>query len=598
MPYPYISIVLYSWSSTSVSLIFANRPLILGLLSAYAFLEAYLIVFSNFLLFFFSLYLRTLASLFSIFPLCVFGCETVLSGAVCSGTKSVSIDGLYALMTKKTKDNSQSPWLIVLTSELVVHTRVVISKGTTMKPSLWHPLELTPLSSLARGGQGAARVSSYRHNWNSLMASSKRAESAWQYTVQMVDPHVSQARGPGLIKLYLVVRESESSVLTRGTELLVGNYSHVAYLPLRDSQEDKTPYGISPSKASEFQSHHQLQLLPEPQVVSKLVVQKELGIHQLNPWKVVDKLRLYGLLQVAKKESHVGMHGFGYTAMLSNANQKQEYLMWKFHQESNHYLSEPFCKNEGTIPYPVSNMTIEEKALSASSASTSFLFANRPLILGLFSAYSFLEAYLIVFSNFLPFSPLDSASELGLQVIPPLPLWAILGLKLLSHSMQQPRSRLCFIFFFLTHHHYVLCLCRLTRMVSDHGTRDWQDWNTLVASSKWICGMNLQGTKKAKGKDRTLEGLTLGEKLVVLKSCVIILWLAEFLCIGSSPQMVTLAFGIINSLRKKLKKITWQCPDFVCLHIKSVKRMWQRGWRSEEPIGIWQVASTLKIRRT
>lgn len=25
------------------------------------------------------------------------------------------------------------------------------------------------------------------------------------------------------------------------------------------------------------------------------------GIHQLNPWKVVDKLRLYGLLQVAKK---------------------------------------------------------------------------------------------------------------------------------------------------------------------------------------------------------------------------------------------------------------------------------------------------------
>ncbi|CAF1782993.1 unnamed protein product, partial [Brassica oleracea var. botrytis] len=21
--------------------------------------------------------------------------------------------------------------------------------------------------------------------------------------------------------------------------------------------------------------------------------------------------------------------------------------------------------------------------------------------------------------------------------------------------------------------------------------------------------------------------------------------------------------------------ITWQCPDFVCLHIKSVKRMWQ-----------------------
>ncbi|XP_018510914.2 LOW QUALITY PROTEIN: uncharacterized protein LOC108870143 [Brassica rapa] len=40
--------------------------------------------------------------------------------------------------------------------------------------------------------------------------------------------------------------------------------------------------------------------------------------------------------------------------------------------------------------------------------------------------------------------------------------------------------------------------------------------------------------------------------------------------------MVTLAFGIINSLRKKLKKITWQCPDFVCLHIKSVKRMWTR----------------------
>lgn len=49
----------------------------------------------------------------------------------------------------------------------------------------------------------------------------------------------------GLIKLYLVVRESESSVLTRGTELLVGNYSHVAYLPLRDSQEDKTPYGVT-----------------------------------------------------------------------------------------------------------------------------------------------------------------------------------------------------------------------------------------------------------------------------------------------------------------------------------------------------------------
>lgn len=52
-----------------------------------------------------------------------------------------------------------------------------------------------------------------------------------------------------------------------------------------------------------------------------------------------------------------------------------------------------------------------------------------------------------------------------------------------------------------------------------------------------------------------MEGLTLGEKLVVLKTYVIILWLAEFLCIGSSPQMVTLAFGIINSLRKKLKKL-------------------------------------------
>lgn len=50
-------------TSTSTSVLFANRPLILGLVSAYAFLEAYRIVFSNLRVFFFSLYLRTLASL-------------------------------------------------------------------------------------------------------------------------------------------------------------------------------------------------------------------------------------------------------------------------------------------------------------------------------------------------------------------------------------------------------------------------------------------------------------------------------------------------------------------------------------------------------
>ncbi|KAL3844050.1 hypothetical protein ACJIZ3_001453 [Penstemon smallii] len=49
--------------STSSSVRLANLPLILGLVSAYAFLEAYRIVFSNFLFFLFSLYLKTLASL-------------------------------------------------------------------------------------------------------------------------------------------------------------------------------------------------------------------------------------------------------------------------------------------------------------------------------------------------------------------------------------------------------------------------------------------------------------------------------------------------------------------------------------------------------
>jgi hypothetical protein len=42
----------------------ANLPLILGLLSAYTFLEAYRMVLSNLRFFRFSLYLKTLASLF------------------------------------------------------------------------------------------------------------------------------------------------------------------------------------------------------------------------------------------------------------------------------------------------------------------------------------------------------------------------------------------------------------------------------------------------------------------------------------------------------------------------------------------------------
>lgn len=63
-PYPVSVIrVVESICSTSTSVLFANRPLILGLVSAYAFLEAYRIVFSNLRVFFFSLYLRTLASL-------------------------------------------------------------------------------------------------------------------------------------------------------------------------------------------------------------------------------------------------------------------------------------------------------------------------------------------------------------------------------------------------------------------------------------------------------------------------------------------------------------------------------------------------------
>nr|GMD27781.1 transmembrane protein [Ipomoea batatas] len=48
--------------SDSTSVLFAKRPLIRGRVSAYAFLEAYRIVFSNFLFFLFSLYLSTLAS--------------------------------------------------------------------------------------------------------------------------------------------------------------------------------------------------------------------------------------------------------------------------------------------------------------------------------------------------------------------------------------------------------------------------------------------------------------------------------------------------------------------------------------------------------
>ncbi|GER52072.1 2-oxoglutarate (2OG) and Fe(II)-dependent oxygenase superfamily protein [Striga asiatica] len=48
--------------SDSDSVLFANRPLILGRVSAYAFREAYRIVFSNFRFFLFSLYLNTLAS--------------------------------------------------------------------------------------------------------------------------------------------------------------------------------------------------------------------------------------------------------------------------------------------------------------------------------------------------------------------------------------------------------------------------------------------------------------------------------------------------------------------------------------------------------
>ncbi|ANM68201.1 hypothetical protein AtNW77_Chr5g0099701 [Arabidopsis thaliana] len=111
IPYPvlYISIVLNPCSSASISL-FANRPLTRGLISAYAFLEAYLIVFSNFLVFLFSLYLRTLASLSiglscvtviiwlagsgccSTVPLGVLGCEAVVTHAVDSGTTPVSMD--------------------------------------------------------------------------------------------------------------------------------------------------------------------------------------------------------------------------------------------------------------------------------------------------------------------------------------------------------------------------------------------------------------------------------------------------------------------------------------------------------------------------
>ncbi|GER34407.1 arginine/serine-rich zinc knuckle-containing protein 33, partial [Striga asiatica] len=48
--------------STSSSDLLANLPLILGRVSAYAFLDAYLMVFSNFLFFLFSLYLKTRAS--------------------------------------------------------------------------------------------------------------------------------------------------------------------------------------------------------------------------------------------------------------------------------------------------------------------------------------------------------------------------------------------------------------------------------------------------------------------------------------------------------------------------------------------------------
>lgn len=49
--------------SGSISVRLANRPLILGRVSAYAFLDAYRMVFSNFRFFLFSLYRKTLASL-------------------------------------------------------------------------------------------------------------------------------------------------------------------------------------------------------------------------------------------------------------------------------------------------------------------------------------------------------------------------------------------------------------------------------------------------------------------------------------------------------------------------------------------------------
>ena len=114
MPYPLsaINVVENIWStSTSTSVLLANLPLIRGLVSAYAFLDAYLIVFSNFLVFFFSLYLRTLASLSigvswvgiwiggpekrSIVPLGGLGCEIEIEISlivVASGTTPTSID--------------------------------------------------------------------------------------------------------------------------------------------------------------------------------------------------------------------------------------------------------------------------------------------------------------------------------------------------------------------------------------------------------------------------------------------------------------------------------------------------------------------------
>lgn len=62
MPYEESGEMKVSSTSRSISVRLANRPLILGLVSAYAFLEAYRIVFSNLLFFLFSLYLKTLAS--------------------------------------------------------------------------------------------------------------------------------------------------------------------------------------------------------------------------------------------------------------------------------------------------------------------------------------------------------------------------------------------------------------------------------------------------------------------------------------------------------------------------------------------------------